>query len=194
MKGRKKNRAEKYAPGMDLWELSELTSKGIFAEDPMMDCVLLHYWVKDWDEEEYNWLEDFTPQMVLENYCKKLLEKKDAAGFERLSKMMRFAAELRSQGLEKADPARAAMIEANYCLYAQIYKKTQYKGNPKKADLLHCFRKTYQDALDIEDADAYRIMRAMGLPRRPFCFTEENQKIADNFFKHLRKGMKKAGK
>ena len=197
MKGRKKSRAEKYDPDMDLSELRERAWMGKFHGEIAWQFVLEFWGVyePDWDkitaEDFYGGNSLASPENAILEWCRLLLGRKDISGFRRLTEMMETAAELKNQGLQAVDPLRSAILQGNEVLYEEIFKVTRYKGDVKKADLLKYLRKNHSAIFDgKEDADVFKMMRKMGLPRRPYCYTETNQRVMDAFMKGYKKRWK----
>ena len=121
-----------------------------------------------------------------------LLVSRNIEGFQRLTEMMKTAVDLKSRGAQAVDPLRSAILQGNSILYERIFQKTKYEGEAKKGDLLKYLRKNHEDIFrDLEDADIFKMMRKMGLPRRPYYFTEANQRGIDAFMKGYRKRWKK---
>ena len=197
MKGRKKSRAEKYDPDMDLSELRERAWKGKFHGEIAWQFVLELWGVyePDWDkitaEDFYERNSLVSPEYAILEWCRLLLGRRDISGFRRLTEMMETAAELKSQGLQAVDPLRSAIVQGNEVLYRKVFKATKYVGNVKKVELLKYLRSEHRDIFqNLEDPDIFKMMRNMGLPRRPYCFTEDNQRVMDAFMKGYKKRWK----
>jgi hypothetical protein len=77
-------------------------------------------------------------------------------------------------------------------LYEKVFRATKYAGDVKKGELLKFLRSEHRDIFQtLEDSDIFKMMRNMGLPRRPYCFTEDNQRVMDAFMKGYKKRWKK---
>jgi hypothetical protein len=197
MRGRKPGRAEKYDPEMDLSDMSEMAWKGRFTGSPVWEHVLELFGVNspDWDPEDaddfYKKYPESSPHSMIIEWCALLLRKRDVRGFEQLAEMMRAALALRAAGKKSMDPQRSAVLEANHRVYERIFEKTRFMGDAKKSDILKELRRHHADLfLENEDADIYRMMRTMGLPRRPRYFTEQH----DRNVKALLRGRARGGK
>jgi len=199
MRGRKKNRAEKYDPNMDLSEISERAWKGQFHGEPVWEHILECWGVASYDRDELQDLADFydkypeaSPEKMILEWCRMLLERRNVQGFQRLTDMMRAAVDLKTRGVRSVDPLRSAIVQGNMVLYEKVFRATKYAGDVKKGELLKYLRADHRNLfLEIDDADIFKMMRNMGLPRRPYCFTEANQRVIDAFVKGYKKRWKK---
>jgi len=198
VRGRKKNRAEKYDPDMDIGELRERAWKGQFHGEPVWQHIMEIWEVSEYDWEKlaaFNFYEqhpEACPKNMILEWCRILLETKNIEGFQRLADMMRAAVELKTRGVSAVDPLRSAIVQGNEVLYQKVFKATKYVGDVKKGELLKYLRSEHRHVFqDLEDPDIFKMMRNMGLPRRPYCFTEDNQRVMDNFMKGYKKRWKK---
>lgn len=198
MRGRKKNRAEKYGPEMTLDELSERAWKGQFHGEPVWEHILEFWGVSepDWDkvfaDDFYQKYPEASPKQMILEWCRMILERRNIEGFQRLTDMMRAAVDLKSRGVQSVDPLRSAIVQGNVVLYEKVFRATKYEGDVKKGELLKYLRAAHRDLfLEMDDADIFKMMRKMGLPRRPYYFTEANQRGIDAFMKGYRKRWKK---
>ena len=180
MRGRKKNRAEKYDPKMTLSELYTKSGQGRFEDEGIWGYILEHMGVQ-WDENEdpdfnrefYQKHPEHSPKNMILEWCRILIETRNADGFLRISEMMKAAMELEASGQNVMDPQRNAILKANDDIYFKISESKDPGRNPKKAELIKHIREWYGELFeDMDQSDILKMMRGMGIPRRPSYLTK----------------------
>ncbi len=172
MRGRKKYAAEKYSPEDSLLRAESMARFGRYHDEAAWGSVLTFVSDRKKDPKKisdfYREYPQLCPKMMLSEWCKILINNRDAAGFVRLGEMMRVAEELSSAGREVVEPERVALLKANEDLYLRLSEAGKHKAEVKKAELVKYVTKIYPNVfLEIEQSDVLKMMRKMGLPRRP---------------------------
>lgn len=177
MKGRKKNRAEKYDPTDSLSEQWAKAYAGKMADCPAWLWVLEYcgHLIEDdetMEENERPWKRSpqLHPKRKLAEWCAILLDQKDpvnaANELQQLAVSLRAAADLKARGGKYADGHRMALLEANDRLHQDLADRNLFAGSVKKNDLVKCVQK-----LDLfttmDQPGVLRMMRELGLPRWP---------------------------
>lgn len=180
MRGRKKNRAEKYDPKMSLNELHIKAGAGRFEDEAIWGYVLEHMGVQ-WDENEdddynrefYQKYPEHSPKNMILEWCRILIETRNADGFFRIAEMMKAAMELEAKGENVMDPQRNAILKANDELYFRISQSKEPQKEVSKKEIVKQLRDSYSDLFQsVDQPDILKMMRGMGIPRRPSYLTE----------------------
>jgi len=177
MKGRKKNRAEKYDPTDSLSEQWAKAYAGKLSDCPAWLWVLEYcgHQIEDDETPEANerlWKRSpqLHPKRKLADWCAILLEHKSsnyaANELQQLAESIRAAADLKARGEKYVDGRRMALLEANDRLHQVLAARNQFKGSVKKNDLVKWVQKLDLFTL-IDQPGILRMMRELGLPRWP---------------------------
>jgi len=177
MKGRKKNRAEKYDPTDSLTSQWAKAYAGKISDCPAWLWVLEycgHLIENDETLEKNEKLWKRSPQLhpkkLLAEWCAILLEHESpnhaANELQQLAESIRAAADLKARGGKYVDDRRMALLEANDRLHQVLAAQDQFKESVKKNDLVKCVQKLDLFTL-IDQPGILRMMRELGLPRWP---------------------------
>jgi len=103
------------------------------------------------------------PKKALLKIVSDAVDKKDWKVLGKLEEMFAFAEE--TKGKEAVDALRALLLGVNLSVHAicHVHKLPQ----PKKKNLLMLFRQSNPEYSEKEDSDIFKLMRELGLPRRP---------------------------
>ncbi|NBT48827.1 MAG: hypothetical protein EBT07_13615 [Actinobacteria bacterium] len=177
MKGRKKNRAEKYDPTEDVMRQYVKAVAGKFADHAGWICA--REWCKHLKagaetkkRNEELWKKDpvMDPRLAMENWCKELLQTKHpieaANGFAEFAQAIRAAAALVSNGKNEMDPQRTILLEANLKLHKKLAAEKKYFAKVKKGDLVK-LAQSKEVFDDMDQPGILRMLREMGLPKWP---------------------------
>jgi len=183
MKGRKKNRAEKYDAGEPLSDLSAKTRLGRFWD------FKAAWMVEDICSGSKNKKDEAIVALMsyIENY---VLVSRQWEHFRTLADLFIHIEGQGKKGEKVSDPEREHLLTINgvsHIVSAAIGKK-----KITKADLLRAYRKTAShEANLIEDEDIYRMMRQLGLPRLPEKEVMGSQAVSGMTKKILKGDLKK---
>ena len=109
----------------------------------------------------------FQPEKALMSFFTQVIKDKKWEEWDRVAKMFKAASAIPKNTIFKdIDPIRYSLIQANDMLYAMNYLDNG--ANTKKGTLLKFARALYfEELINKEDADLFKIMRELGLPRPP---------------------------
>jgi len=177
MRGRKKYAGEKYSPE-DLDINIHKAIYGVFNGEMPFPLVLQI--VKNTRRDE--------AIVALMRYIEgKSIARRDWRDFNRIYLMFLAAEEYVKNREGVSDPIHFSMLQANGLLQAMA----EHLGRPKveKVHLLRYWQKSFgRERLEIEESEAYRIMRRLGLPQKGSGelhdrILEETAELAENFKK-----------
>jgi len=176
--GRVKNAAVKYQKDADLEGLLDRAHYGAHLDHPAWMWVLLlteaiskkqmkavrEFRNKDWKKNSAAWC---VAEDGLKAYLALVIENKRWDEWDKIAKMFKAArAMTQNDWFPHIDPIRHILIRANFTLYGMGFLGP--KGTTKKGLLLRIARKLFsEELLNKEDADLFKIMRELGLPRSP---------------------------
>jgi len=177
MKGRKKNRAEKYDPREDLLRQWVKAYAGKFADHAgwavAMEYCQHHYGdaaTKKKNEEHWKSFPPCEPKKALLAWCEIILGSPDplqvANGLAELADAIKAADDLTRNKRKAIDEKRVALIGANNRLHEVLAKKKKFSEKVKKNDLV----KLVQESaffIDVDQPGILRMMRELGLPKWP---------------------------
>jgi hypothetical protein len=163
--GRRQGAANKYFPDDELitqWEKSingkygqkyewQLVRELVcsYAKDPVYRKIMKMF---------------MAPKKALLGRISEAIDRKDWVFFKKLGEMFEFAEIIKTR--EAVDEMRACMLGANNALF--ILSDASKKCQPSKALLLKLCRQTSPGLFDgKQDADLFKMMRSLGLPRKP---------------------------
>jgi hypothetical protein len=177
VKGRKKNRAEKYDPTDGLTQQWAKAYAGKLSDCEAWMWVLEYCGhlieadeTKEKNEKFWKKSPQFHPKRKLAEWCAILLDQEDpdkaANELQQLAASIRAAADLKARGVKYVDGHRMALLEANDRLHQDLADRNLFAGSVKKNDLVKCVQK-----LDLfttmDQPGVLRMMRELGLPRWP---------------------------
>ena len=176
--GRVKNASEKYQKDEDLEGLLDRTQYGAHFDHPAWIWVLLlteaiskkqmkavrEFKNKDWKKNPEAWC---VAEDGLKAYLALVIENKKWDEWDKIAKMFKAARAIpQNDWFSHIDPIRHILIRANFTLYGMGFLGP--KCSAKKGLLLKIARTLFsEELLGKEDADLFKIMRELGLPRSP---------------------------
>jgi hypothetical protein len=174
--GRRKGRAVKYSPGDDLVIQFRKAFRGAYFDEQAWYVIpfILYPELKDPSDPSWqkcrkiikknlpgaNISEDLT--RVLFDEIKKAIKNRNWSYFGKLQKMFELAEKTKGKSV---DPIRESLVSVNHVLHAYSY--VLEAPDPKPRDILKAWRVSCPELVEMEEADCYKIMRELGVPRRP---------------------------
>lgn len=171
--GRRKGRAVKYSRDEDLRNQFKMAHFGAYHDEPAYYVIpfILNPRLKDkgWEEAKKITEKKYPGEKISDDFTellfdeiKRAIKKRNWSYFAKLQKMFELAEKTDGKAV---DDIRAMCISVNTYLYAKSYVlKTP---TPKPRDILKVWRLSCPELIEIEDADCYKIMRELGIPRMP---------------------------
>jgi len=171
--GRRKGRAVKYSPGDDLHEQFKKAYFGTFFDEPAWYFIpfILNPKLKDasWEKTKRVIEKKYPGEKVSDDFIgalfdemKNAIKRKNWSFFGKLQKMFELAE--KNQG-KPVDPIRETLVSVNLVLHARSY--VLESPVPKPRDILKAWRLSCPELIEMDDADCYKIMRGLGIPRLP---------------------------
>jgi len=172
VRGRKKYAAVNYRPADPLVKARSMATMGVYHNEAVWGYVKTFFSDRKKDQKQlenfYQEHPELCPKAMIVEWCKILLETGDARGFAKLGEMMEAAERLGSEGREVVERDRAALLDANEKLYQALSDAGKHKAEVKKAELVNYVYQKFSGLFaDKEQSDVLKMMRKMGLPRRP---------------------------
>ena len=176
--GRVKNAAVKYQKDEDLDLALKRTTWGAHAEHPAWICVLMLTGAISKEQIKLVRLHlrktksrypslMLKPEKALKSFLAWVIKNKKWDEWDKVSKMFKVGLAFpKSDWFKDIDPLRNVLIKANFTLYAMNFLSK--KNVTTKGPLLKLLRGLFpEETLNKDDADLFKVMRELGLPRSP---------------------------
>jgi len=171
--GRRKGRAVKYTREDPLRDQFKKAHFGAYIDEPVWRVIpfILNPKLKDasWERSKKVIEKKYLGEKVSDNFegflfdeIKKAIAKKNWSYFGKLQKMFELAEKTKG---ESVDIIRATLVSVNTVLHARSY--VLETPVPKPRDILKAWRLSCPELIEMDDADCYKIMRELGIPRWP---------------------------
>jgi len=171
--GRRRGRAVKYTREDPLRDQFKKAHFGAYLNEPAWYVIpfILNPKLKDasWERLKKAIEKKYPGEKVSDNYTeiffdeiKKAIRNRNWSYFGKLQKMFELAEKTKG---ESVDDIRATLVSVNLVLYVRSY--VQETSDPKPRDILKAWRLSCPELIEMDDADCYKIMRELGIPRHP---------------------------